>query len=149
MELASMLAGEPFTDRPRSVSPVIAAFLRGYNDLLDDRQRQDLIAYASTVVGTVGSEAVELARLRRLIEWADECWGQRSRPRTLGGFGQLWARRVPPSDPDSAGIYAIRSIHNSNRALHKEALALLDELIAIGAPRGVVARGRELTPVSA
>src|SRR5690349_12927220 len=27
MELASMLSGERFTDRPRSVSPVIAAFL--------------------------------------------------------------------------------------------------------------------------
>jgi hypothetical protein len=32
MELASMLAGEPFTDRPASVCPVIAAFLRTYND---------------------------------------------------------------------------------------------------------------------
>ena len=34
MELASMLAGEPFTDRPRSVSRTIAAFLRVCNDLL-------------------------------------------------------------------------------------------------------------------
>ncbi len=33
MELASMLAGEPFSDRPRSTSPVISAFLRTYNDL--------------------------------------------------------------------------------------------------------------------
>ena len=33
MELASMLAGEPFTDQPESVCPVIASFLRAYNDL--------------------------------------------------------------------------------------------------------------------
>jgi hypothetical protein len=42
MELASMLAGERFSDRPRSVSRALAAFLRGYNDLLDDKRRQDL-----------------------------------------------------------------------------------------------------------
>ena len=42
MELASMLAGERFSDRPRSVCPVIAAFLRSYNDQVDDRRRQDL-----------------------------------------------------------------------------------------------------------
>ena len=28
-----MLAGEPFTDQPESVCPVIASFLRAYNDL--------------------------------------------------------------------------------------------------------------------
>ena len=42
MELSSMLAGEPFSDRPRCVDPVIAAFLRTYNDGLDDSRRQDL-----------------------------------------------------------------------------------------------------------
>ena len=31
MELASMLAHEPFSDQQRSVCPVIAAFLRAYN----------------------------------------------------------------------------------------------------------------------
>jgi hypothetical protein len=39
MELASMLAGERFTDRPKSVCPVIAAFLRGYNDALPECER--------------------------------------------------------------------------------------------------------------
>ncbi len=32
MELASMLADEPFSDHPKSVCPLIAAFLRDYND---------------------------------------------------------------------------------------------------------------------
>jgi hypothetical protein len=39
MELASMLADEPFTDRPATASPVIAAFLRTYNDGIDDARR--------------------------------------------------------------------------------------------------------------
>jgi hypothetical protein len=36
MELTSMLAGEPFSDHPRSVCPVIGSFLRAYNDRIDD-----------------------------------------------------------------------------------------------------------------
>jgi hypothetical protein len=40
LELASMLAGEPFGDQPRSVSPVIAAYLRTYNDGADDVSRR-------------------------------------------------------------------------------------------------------------
>jgi hypothetical protein len=42
MELASMLAGEPFSDHPHSVCPVIGSFLRTYNDSIDDQRRQDL-----------------------------------------------------------------------------------------------------------
>ena len=39
MELASMLAGETFTDRPAAVCPVIAGFVRAYNDAADRRRR--------------------------------------------------------------------------------------------------------------
>jgi hypothetical protein len=36
VELASMLAGERFSDHPRSVCPVIASFMRALNDELGD-----------------------------------------------------------------------------------------------------------------
>jgi hypothetical protein len=65
MELASMLAGEPFTDRPRSVCPVIASYLRALNDLLDDRHRQLLYPYAAAAVGTAGDDAIRRMRLER------------------------------------------------------------------------------------
>jgi hypothetical protein len=39
MELSSMLAGEPFTDHPVAVCPVIGALLRTYNDTIDDERR--------------------------------------------------------------------------------------------------------------
>src|SRR2546430_2577049 len=64
MELASMLGGEPFSDHPRSVSRPIAAFLRGYNDLVDDARRQDLYRFASAAVGTASTPEVEGARAR-------------------------------------------------------------------------------------
>jgi len=71
VELASMLAGEPFSDHPRSVCPVIAGFLRNYNDLLPDAERGELYPYASLVVGTAASRGVRARRARRLAEWAD------------------------------------------------------------------------------
>jgi hypothetical protein len=134
MELASMLAGERFSDRPRSVSPAIGSFMRGYNDLLDDRRRQDLLRYASEVVGTAGSESLERSRRERLVQWADERWARRSLSGVLGRFGQVWAARVPPAEPDSAGMYAVRALRNGSRREHEEALELLDELIAMGPP---------------
>jgi hypothetical protein len=70
MELASMLAGERFSDHPSSVSPVIASVLRAYNDLLGDERRQDLYRYAASAVGTRAPRAVEEARLARTASWA-------------------------------------------------------------------------------
>src|SRR5258707_15010742 len=55
VELASMLAGEPFSDHPETVCPVIAAFLRGYNDRLPDGELDELYPYAALVVGTAAS----------------------------------------------------------------------------------------------
>ncbi|MFL5862215.1 MAG: hypothetical protein ACJ780_15780, partial [Solirubrobacteraceae bacterium] len=72
MELASMLAGEPFNDRPRSVCPVIGSFLRAYNDRIDDGRRQDLYGYAAKVVGSRASRDVERARAEHLSGWAFE-----------------------------------------------------------------------------
>jgi hypothetical protein len=54
VELASVLAGEPFTDHPASVSRVLAAFLRTYNDRADADRRQHLLPYAARIVGTRG-----------------------------------------------------------------------------------------------
>ena len=47
MELASMLAGEPFTDHPASACPVIGSFLRSYNDSIDETRRQSLYEFAT------------------------------------------------------------------------------------------------------
>src|ERR1700747_374358 len=67
MELASMLAGEGFSDHPRSVSRPIASFLRGYNDLLDDTRRADLYGFAAQTVGPADSGALGGARAGRLL----------------------------------------------------------------------------------
>lgn len=59
MELASMLAGEPFSDHPGSACPVIGSLLRAYNDSIDDDRRRDLYGFAAKVVDNRDSLAVE------------------------------------------------------------------------------------------
>ena len=73
MELASMLAGERFSDRPRSVCPVIAAFLRTYNDRVDDELRQDLYGFAAEAVGTRGDRATRRARAKLCLQFESRC----------------------------------------------------------------------------
>jgi hypothetical protein len=139
MELASMLAGEPFSDHPRSVSRPISAFLRGYNDLVDGERRQDLYAYAARVVGTAAGETVELARARRLIAWGDSRWERGGRLGFLHRLRRSSARGRQLLDPDAAGIYAVHSIARISDATHASVLRLLDELIAMPDPAGPAA----------
>jgi hypothetical protein len=131
MELASMLSGEPFTDRPSSVCPVIGSFLRAYNDSLDNERRQDLYRYAAKIVGTRASTAVQRARADRLATWAVEMRRRRwARSFLSARFHAVGIERRPPMD--TAGIHAVRSMPRVTDATHAAALALIDELIMIG-----------------
>lgn len=124
MELASMLAGERFSDRPRTVCPVIGAFLRTYNDALDDERRQDLYRYAADAVGTLGDVSVERRRARRCVDFVARLapgsrfllrrWSSRRR---LAAAGELAARAA------SRDVDAER---------HARTLAFVSELIALG-----------------
>lgn len=132
MELSSLLAGEPFSDRPASVCPVVAGFLRAYNDRIDDERRQDLYRYAAEVVGTRASADVERARERRCLAWASEM-----RQHRLFPLRRLSRSGLPTSVDrrlglDAAGTYAARSIRRHGDRTHVAALALVDELIAMG-----------------
>lgn len=129
-----MLAGEGFTDHPRSVSRPIASFMRGYNDLLDDRRRADLYRYATQTVGTVSSPAVEAARVTRLLAWADELWQRRSSRSLVERMRLRRAVKERSTDAEPAGTYAVHAIGKVSDEVHASALALVDELIAIGAP---------------
>ena len=84
MELASMIAGERLSDHPKSACRVIAAFLREYNDAVDERRRQELRACALAVVGTRRSRAVERRRLEHCAAMLRAPRGRAPR-RTDGG----------------------------------------------------------------
>ena len=68
MELSSYIAKEPWSDHPACVSPVLAAFLRSWNDALDDDTRQKLKPYAARVVGTAG-DGKDKQRAWMAVDW--------------------------------------------------------------------------------
>jgi hypothetical protein len=140
MELASMLAGEPFSDHPRSVCPAIATFLRHYNDRVDTDRRQDLYEIAALVVGTAGGRRLARRRRRACAEALDADRG---------------TRRLRLRWP---GLVAMACAEDFiQRGAHREALAFVRRLAEIGAsdiPTGKLRRsanvpGREapLVPI--
>ena len=68
IEAAAYIAGEEWSDHPSCVSPIIAAFLRGWNDSLDDEDRQRLKPYVRKVIGTRASE-IEAPRGWLVVDW--------------------------------------------------------------------------------
>jgi hypothetical protein len=139
MELASMLAGEPFSDHPAAVCPVIGSFLRAYNDSIDDRRRQHLYAYAARVVGSRSPLRVQRDRAERLADWAFEMqrrqWTSRYLP--LARLRMASLRRQPSAH--AVGTYAVRAIPKHTDETHREALVLLDELLSMGTSRPAMA----------
>lgn len=126
MELCSLLTGSHFSDDPEDVCPVIAAFLRGYNDQLPDRVRQGvLLRWASDAAGTRSEServvAERAAAIERFVRENLEWWRPRGayrgkeqwRLEYLGGRVGQWAGHRP--------------------ARHAAVDALLEQCVAAGA----------------
>jgi hypothetical protein len=69
LELAAWLAGEPHTDAPASVSPVLATFARWFAGAIDDGSRQALKPLAHRLVGTAGAPEADVARVWVATDW--------------------------------------------------------------------------------
>jgi hypothetical protein len=126
-----MLAGERFTDHPKSVCPTISALLRAYNDAVDGRTRQDLYRYASEAVGTRGGYELAEQRAQFVLAWA------RSRQQSKRRWRKLLARYKPPAldaAPTDVADYVVRSLDRRNAAAeHAAMLGLIDWVIAMEA----------------
>src|SRR5690606_10781311 len=91
------LAGEPHSDAPTSVSPVLATFARWFASALDDERRQDLKPRAERLAGTAapgpgegGSAAPAPADLERAWRTTDWLIGVQA-ARWLRAAGQVQA----------------------------------------------------------
>jgi hypothetical protein len=69
MELAAWLAGEPHTDDPVSVSPVLRTYTRHLGRGLDDTRRQALKAVVQRLVDTADRSEDDHARAWLLTDW--------------------------------------------------------------------------------
>jgi hypothetical protein len=136
VELASLLGGEEFSDRPRCVCAVIAAFMRSWNDRTAHADRQRLVPYAKRAVGSRAGE--DVTRLRRdiCLIWAGarldggplSRWLQRlaMRVRILAVLGIGSALRLNRG----AGEYAARVVFA--RYDTEAGFTLLDRLLEAG-----------------
>jgi hypothetical protein len=130
MELASMLAGEPFNDHPASVCPVLGSVLRSYNDSVDDDARQDLYAYAARIVGTRADADVEHRRSECVAAWTYERRFRRLR-RFLPDFAARRLCQLKTLSLESVGTQAVRQIPRHTDETHRAMLGLLDELLTV------------------
>jgi hypothetical protein len=71
VELASVVAGETFSDRPDCVCDVIAAYLRAWNDRAGYAQRQRLLPYATRVIGSRSDRATTHHRRDLCLIWGE------------------------------------------------------------------------------
>ncbi len=69
MEAVAYIAREKHSDHPECVSPVIATFLRSWNDALDTETRQQLKALIPVVMDTAGSPEDEDRRAWMCLDW--------------------------------------------------------------------------------
>ena len=136
VELASVLAGEEFSDHPRCVCEVVGGFLRSWNDRAGHFDRQRLYPYAARVVGSAGKP--ELTRLRRdiCLTWAGARLGGGPLRRALARLAMRARIAVaigigPALRLDQgAGEYAARLAFT--RGGPDVGFALLEELLAVG-----------------
>jgi len=70
MEAVAYIAGEPWSDHPQCACPVIAAFMRSWNDGLPDSDRTLLLLpLIPKLINTRGSRALEQRRATMAADW--------------------------------------------------------------------------------
>lgn len=137
VELASIIAEEGFSDRPRCVCPVIGAFLRGLNDRAPHAERQQLGPYAARIVGSRSTRRVTRERRDLCLEWsgADLSRGAAgrllSRARMRLRIGVFCGLPAALQLSEGAGDFASRVA--AARGDTARAYELLDALLAVGA----------------
>ena len=68
MEWVSYLAGEPHSNEPDCVSPVLRAFCRTLNDAMEDESRQRLLPYLERTIGTA-ADGLDETRSWMALDW--------------------------------------------------------------------------------
>lgn len=120
VELASMLADEPFSDHPDAVCPVVAAYLRTVNDRMPVDDLPELYWFAAAVVGTGGSRKESRARARECARWASDLAADHR-------IVALWLGRRWGWGGSEVGAVCARAA--MARGGHDLALALLESLL--------------------
>jgi hypothetical protein len=136
LELTSILAQEKFSDRPRCVCVVVAAFLRDWNDRSGHAQRQLLRPYAKRVIGSRAGRGVTRRRRDICLIWggADLSgrWVSRAMRRTAMRLRILAILGIRPALRlnEGAGQLAARVVFS--RYDSRTGLGLVETLLEVG-----------------
>ena len=125
-----MLAGQPFSAYPSCVCPVIAAFMRTYNDLIDDARRRDLYPYAAAIVGSKATKREERKRARMCRNWVTRIAAPTFLHRPFWTMRSLNQELRNRAAANYAAMVAVHTEVPGER--HRAALALIDGLLAVG-----------------
>ena len=104
MEAAAYVANLPHSDRPECVSPVIGAFVRNWNNAMNDDDRQMLAPYTVRILGTNTGAADDETRA-----WLATDWMVRTQT-------PMWLRLAGLTD-EAAGLEALIPLTNGASAL--------------------------------
>ena len=166
MEMVAFLERLPHSDAPECTCPVIAAYVRGINDMLPDGERNRLLPYLPRLVGTVAPQHQQ-ARAEYLTWQAVRVFA----PMALRAVGlydhaaKLEAQTdlrdaAYAADAAAAAAAADAAAYATSRAaasteIYDAALKALDGVLEIGAvtprawPREQVAKLEQLSTITA
>lgn len=140
MEFVAYLAGEPHTDRPACVSPMLREFYVRLNDALPDDQRQRLRPYLARAIGTAG-DGLDMQRRWMCVDWL------------IRVYLPAWLDLVPDFDADTLRARpVIATIEDVSRAagyLRQCAAAVADAAWTWPRTRGVIVRAAIGSAISA
>jgi hypothetical protein len=146
MEAVAWLAGREHTDHPPCVSTTIGAFLRSWNDGMNDTDRQMLKPLIPRVIGTAGTPEQELQRSWMALDW----YCRVSAPAWLRLAGLITeAEAIEATAPiiDSASAKAAQASLNTARdAAYKAGAAAGDAAWAAAWAAAGAAAGAKLRP---
>lgn len=79
MEIASVLAGEPWSDHPSCTQPLLACLARSVNDLVDHAARWEMTAWIPQVVGATRQHPLVTASMVAVVSRYGRYWLPRDR----------------------------------------------------------------------
>jgi len=94
MEWVSYLAGEPHSDQPVCVSPLLRQFCISLNDTLPDEKRQAMRPYLARTIGTAG-DGKDPERSMLAVDWL------------IRVYAPSWLDLVPSLAADAAALRAL------------------------------------------
>lgn len=158
MEVAAFVAGEPWSDHPECVCPVLGAFLRTWGDALPDDDRDRLLRpLIPQLLNTKGSAPLESRRSLIAADWLirthTPAWlrlaGLTARADALAALPEITdmaqfpalrgpieaARRDTSAARDAAWTAAGAALEPIRSELQQSALALVERMIAASEPQ--------------